>query len=119
MSRVDESLPRKEALRGKKNFERVYGSGDVHRTKHIVLFCLREAVEERKAGFVASKRLGKAAKRNRIRRRLREAYRKLRAELSDKAHLVFVARGGIAEVKWEGLLGEMNVLLMKAGLKKS
>ncbi len=119
MKQIDEKFPREEGLRGKRNFDRVYKDGSVFRTEHIVLFCLTEAVEGRKAGFVTSKRLGKAVRRNRIRRRLREAYRKFRAGLPERVHLVFVARSGVAELQWERLLGEMDSLLLKAGLRKS
>lgn len=119
MKEVSERFPRKEVLRGRKNFERVYDNGEVYRTQHIVLFCLKGTVEGRRAGFVTSRRLGKAARRNRIRRRLREAYRKRRARLRQEAHLVFVARRGAAELEWERLTGEMDTLLEKAGLKKS
>jgi ribonuclease P protein component len=119
MNKVNESFPREEGLRGKKNFERVYGDGSVYQTRHIVLFCLKEDVEGRKAAFVTSKKLGKAATRNRIRRRFREAYRKLRAGLPDKIYLVFVGRRGIAELGWEDLLEEMEAVLARAGLGRS
>jgi ribonuclease P protein component len=119
MKKIDEKFPHEEGLRGKRNFDRVYEDGSVYRTEHIVLFCLREAVEGRRAGFVTSKRLGKAVRRNRIRRRLREAYRKFRAGLPERVHLVFVARSGVAELEWERLLGEMDSVLLKAGLRKS
>ncbi|UCF78419.1 MAG: ribonuclease P protein component [Candidatus Eiseniibacteriota bacterium] len=119
MKRIDERFPRKERLQGKRNFDRVYKDGAVYRTQHIVLFCLRDNVEGRKAAFVTSKRLGKAVRRNRIRRRLREAYRRFRAGLPERVHLVFVARSGVAELEWEGLLGEMGTVLLRAGLKKS
>jgi ribonuclease P protein component len=118
MKKVNESFPRKQRLRGKKNFERVYKDGSVYKTRHIVLFCLKENVEGRKAAFVTSKKLGKAATRNRTRRRLREAYRRLRAGLPDKVHLIFVGRKGIAELAWDRLWEEMEVVLGKAGPKK-
>jgi ribonuclease P protein component len=116
MNKVNESFPRREGLRGKKNFERVYRYGSVYQTRYLVLFCLREDVEGRRAAFVTSRKLGKAVTRNRIRRRLREAYRRIKANLPDNIYLVFVARKGIAELEWEGLLGEMRALLAKAGL---
>jgi len=115
MNRVNESFPRKEGLRGNKNFERVYRDGSVYQTKYIVLFCLREGAEGRRAAFVTSKKLGKAATRNRIRRRFREAYRRLKAGLPDGVHLIFVGRKGIADLEWNSLVSEMRSVLAKAG----
>ena len=115
MNRRNESFPRKEGLRGNKNFERVYKDGSVYQTQHIVLFCLKEGAEGRRAAFVTSKKLGNAATRNRVRRRFREAYRKLKAGLPDGVHLIFVGRRGIASLEWDGLVKEMNAVLAKAG----
>lgn len=119
MNKINESFPRTERLRGKKNFDRIYREGRVYQTRYIVLFCLREGVEGRKAAFVTSKKLGNAVTRNRIRRRLREAYRKIKAKLPETVHLVFVCRKGMAELKWESLLGEIDSVLAKAGLRES
>jgi ribonuclease P protein component len=118
MKKADEKFPKEERLRRKRDFDRVYEEGSVYRTQHIVLFCLQKAVEGRKAGFVTSKKLGRAVLRNRTRRRLREAYRKLRAGLPERVHIVFVARSGAVELEWEKLLGEVDTVLLKAGLKK-
>jgi ribonuclease P protein component len=118
MNQVNESFPRKEGLRGKKNFERVYREGSVHQTRHIVLFCLKEDVDVRKAAFVTSRKLGKAVTRNRVRRRFREAYRRIKSGLPDRVYLVFVGRKGIAELGWNSLLEEMEAVLAKAGLAR-
>jgi ribonuclease P protein component len=119
MNKINESFPRKEGLRGKKTFERVYRNGKVYQTRSIVLFCLREDVEGRKAAFVTSKKLGKAVARNRIRRRFREAYRRMKTGLPDNAYLIFVGRKGIGELEWDNLLAEMAAVLGKAGLRSS
>ncbi len=117
MQEADERFPPSERLRGSKAFDRVYETGEVFKSPHIVLFCLRENGLARKVGFVASRKVGRATARNRARRRLREAYRKLKLGLPGDALLVFVARKGINGVEWEELLAEMASLLSKAGLK--
>ena len=113
MNKVNESFPRKEGLRGKKTFERVYRYGKVYQTRSIVLFCLREDAEGRKAAFVTSRKLGKAVARNRIRRRFREAYRRMKAGLPDNVYLIFVGRKGVESwngrtcwPKWQPSLGK-------------
>lgn len=116
MEKQDERFPLRERLRRKRDFERVYEQGTVFRGRHVLLFCLTTGVDDRKAGFVASRKVGGAVVRNRARRRIRDAYRKLRARLPEAAHLVFVARLGAADAEWEELLGEIAELLNKSGL---
>ncbi|MFH0777244.1 MAG: ribonuclease P protein component [Candidatus Eisenbacteria bacterium] len=114
MKKPNQSLSRGERLRLRKEFERVYDEGTVVQTRHIVLFCLTRNVEGRKAGFVTGKKLGRATTRNRIRRRLREAYRRLKSGFPDDVHLIFIGRRGIAELEWKSLFEEMEMLVAKA-----
>jgi ribonuclease P protein component len=116
MEKQDERFPFRERLRRKGDFERVYEQGGVFQGRRVVLFCLTAGVEGRKAGFVASRKVGGAVVRNRARRRIRDAYRKLRAGLPVSAHMVFVARAGVTDVEWGELLAEIEDLLRKAGL---
>ena len=52
-------------------------------------------------GVVASKKVGAAVARNRARRRLREAYRQYRYQLSGSCDVVLVARRSIGEASAE------------------
>jgi len=70
-------LPRKNILRGKDNFQRMFKEGIHFHAKTIDLKFLifPDSSEEFRIGFVASKRLGNAVKRNHIKRIMREAFR--------------------------------------------
>jgi len=53
-----------------------------------------------------------------VRRRFREAYRRIKSGLPDRVYLVFVGRKGISELGWNSLLEEMDAVLAKAGLAR-
>ncbi len=57
--------------------------------------------EEFKVGVVASKKIGKAVKRNRAKRRLREIIRLSQHEIPKKIWIVMVARHSILDVGFE------------------
>lgn len=82
----DYSLPREKILRGRKNFKRLFeGDAHLYRKKYINL---RFQFVDKTSfgclmGFIVKKSLGKATKRNRMKRLLREAYRLHQHMLSD------------------------------------
>ena len=106
-----------ERLRKRKDFERVYEAREAYRASNVVLFCYRQEDLDRKAAFVAGKKVGKAVARNRARRLLRETFRRIKKSvLPSGVHLVFVARGGCAERTYQEIRREMVDLLDRAGL---
>lgn len=60
--------------------------------------------------FLTPKRLGGAVKRNQLRRRMREIYRRYLAQPSENSYLVWVARPPALELDFEGLKKTMGDL---------
>ncbi len=68
-------------------------------------------------GVITSKKISlRANKRNRARRRLREAYRNLRPYLSGDFDVLLIGRRTILEADWKDLLREMLKLAKRAEL---
>ena len=67
-------------------------------------------------GYTASKALGNAVKRNRLKRRLREAVRSL--PLASGWDVVLNARRGAADADYHELRASMAGLMVRAGLLK-
>ena len=67
-------------------------------------------------GITTGKKLGKAVKRNRCRRLIREAYRQLAPEIVAGFDMVFVARAATIESNEPKVEKAMRELLKKAGV---
>lgn len=115
--RAGQRLGPGDRLRTGWEYRRVYDGGRSIHGRHFVLFFLADSDLPRRAGFVASRKVGDAVHRNRARRRLREAYRLLKSRLPESgAWIVFVARKPCAEESLKLVNVEMLAVLTRAGL---
>lgn len=108
----------KEDLRLRKNYQyqTVFKYGTSMATRRLVLYMFANQENVTRAGFVVSKKVGNAVKRNRVKRLLKESYRRLAGNIMNGYDLVFVARPTAANIQFSQAVEEMNRLLKKAGL---
>ncbi len=78
----------------KKNYEfhRLYSKGKSAVTPFLVVYARQSKRPGNRIGITVSTKLGKAVKRNRVRRRLREIYRLNESRFAPGTELVIVAR---------------------------
>ncbi|MFO7941495.1 MAG: ribonuclease P protein component [Bacillota bacterium] len=100
-----------QRLPGGSAFARVFEGGCSTAGKLLVLYVHPSDDERARVGFAVGKRLGGAVVRNRIRRRMREAFRLLPGSIGG-ADLVFVARGRILQASQGQIQREMRDLLL-------
>ncbi len=73
-------------------------------------------VKDAKVGLIASKRVGGAVERNRVRRRLREILRLTRSQWITGAWVVVIARRAAVDASYEDLHQEWLKLAKKSGI---
>jgi ribonuclease P protein component len=86
------SYPRMHRLTGKLNFAAAYERGTRQARGPIVVFARANELSHPRLGLSVSRRVGTAAKRNVIKRRLREAFRFLQHDWPRGYDLVIVVR---------------------------
>ncbi|MDH7562120.1 MAG: ribonuclease P protein component [Caldisericota bacterium] len=103
-----------EGRLGRKEFREVCRQGRAFVSPWMILYYKED--DRWGAGFGTTKEVRKAVERNRLRRRLKEAYRLLRPELAPNFKVVVIGKPKALELGFEELRGELEKLLKKANI---
>ena len=104
-------------LRKNKEFNYIYKKGERVSTEHFTLFVVKSKFENYKIGFSVSKKLGKANKRNKLKRRLKEICRRY-VKVPPYRNYVLLARNDAQNVDFIFLKEEVVKLFEKYEKKK-
>jgi ribonuclease P protein component len=109
-------LRREYSLRRNKEFRYVYRRGKSVSDRYFVLIYIKTKTPHLKVGFSVSKKLGNAVHRNKLKRRMKEAFFSMLSQVSKKSLIVFVPRECAKDIDYITIQESLGKLLRKAGL---
>lgn len=112
----EEPPARAERLTRAREFQAVFRQG-ARVARPTLLVVWRESDGPRRAGFTVSRQVRRAVRRNRARRRVREAYRVNRHVLPSGIHLVIVARPRAGIGPYAEIVEDMRYALGSVALR--
>ncbi|MDN5338329.1 MAG: ribonuclease protein component [Thermotogaceae bacterium] len=116
----DESFPKKHRLRFKKDFARLRMLGNSVSNDYLVLVYIQNNLGYCRIATVIKRNFGKAFLRNRLKRFVREIFRKNKAYFNDDYDLLIIPRRRLADIFKEIKFYEFEKyfveLLRKAGI---
>jgi len=116
-----EAFPKALRLRRRREFVRVQNNGEKHHVRHFLVFVLaapagasdgNEAVRlpPPRLGVTVTRKVGTAVIRNRIRRWVREAFRRERSRFAPGIEMVWVAKQTAAAGCYADVVADMNTM---------
>ena len=107
-------MQRRQRLTGSKRFSQIHIGGSSAANRLLVIRYLANGSNCSRFGFLVSKRIGNAAVRNKVKRRLREAVRLNPVKAGWDA--IFIVRRGAGSAKYQDLKDAIDNLLQRANL---
>jgi ribonuclease P protein component len=111
----DLGFPRSRRLQKPYEFKRIYQAGHREANRYLVVYTCPSQGRRGKVGIVTGKRLGKAVKRNRIRRALREIVRLNQHRILETRDLIIIAKPPALDLPHHELADQLFQLLRKSG----
>ncbi len=106
-SSAPQAFPKAFRVLRRSEFRRVYEEGQRRSGPLCALFFRSNGLQHTRLGVTASTRLGKAVLRNRVKRRLREAFRRNREVIPGGWDIVVNPREAVARVPYATLVKEL------------
>lgn len=105
----------------KKNYEfkKVYSEGRYYVEKYVVMYIIKNDSALNRVGFSVSKKVGNSVVRNRIKRLMKEAFRKSAGNTKLGYDMVFTARAGSGSADYSKIERNIISILNKAKLRIS
>jgi len=97
-------------------FRRLYYRGKVQHSPILTLHYMQNGLKNGRLGITVSKKIGKAVIRNKVRRRIYEAFRLLEPDLKTGFDFVIVARSTAVDADFDRYRRTLGGMLKKAGL---
>lgn len=103
---MKETLRPHERFRKRKDFSHIYRKGSRYRGRGFILIYLSNNLHFSRMAVVASKKVGNAVVRNRIKRRFRALYRTNKNLLKGPTDLVIITEKHIGTISWNDVQEE-------------
>lgn len=87
----------KNSIKKNYDFKKVYNSGKSYANKYLVMYVLKNELEENRLGISVSKKVGNSVVRHRLTRLIRESYRINKEMFNSSLDIVVIARAGAKE----------------------
>lgn len=107
-----QSFGRRERIRKKRDYSIVYQQGVRLHSDNFIVVVHKNQSGLKRLGVTVSRKVGRAVRRNRIKRLIREFFRQNKDTFQDSQDIVIIAKRAIPVLTYWELHGELERLLM-------
>ncbi len=108
--------PHPDRLKKSCEFQRAYKKGKKCWDNYFVIYVYHTQLRQTRLGITASKKVGKSVQRNRVKRLIREAFRRLKLELIPSYDIVIVGRAAACGLSMHQVHESLRKLFQRASI---
>jgi ribonuclease P protein component len=98
-------------LLARSDFLRTWDKGRRYHTDHFIVVVMQKINGPTRLGVTASKKVGGAVQRNRVKRLVREFFRRNYEKLNPQIDISIIAKKGASDLKYDAVFNELKKLL--------
>lgn len=114
---ADWRMKKKYLVKKNKEYRKIYQRGPSLANRYMVVFCLPNGLTHQRFGFSIGKKVGKAVKRNRLKRRMKEICRLNNHWFNSGYDYIFIARKGVENLDYPKLKEKVENLAYRINNK--
>ncbi len=103
---MDETFRPQERIRKKKDFLLIYKKGRRYRGKYFSLIYLSNNLNFSRVAIVVSRKIGNAVQRNKVKRWIRDLFRKNKNMIKSSVDIIIIPQKEILNLSWSSLQQE-------------
>jgi len=104
-------FPSDNRLRARSDFLRTWDRGRRFHTDHFIVVVMQKTNGPTRLGVTASKKVGGAVQRNRVKRLVREFFRRNYEKLDPQVDISIIAKKGASDLRYDAVCDELKKLL--------
>ncbi len=108
----EHSFGKAERIRKRRDYLSIYRQGERLYSEHFIVVVRRNQDGVKRLGITASKKVGNAARRNRVKRLIREFFRRNKRIFRDSQDMVVIAKRAVPRLSYDDVCGELGRLFV-------
>jgi len=105
-------FPSSHRLREHREFNLVWNRGKKYHTDHFIVILLGRKIGPTRLGVTVSRKIGGAVQRNRVKRLIREIFRRCYPTIASHMDISIIAKKGSSNMTYEEVFFELKNLLI-------
>lgn len=100
------------------DFKKAYDKGKSFGNRNLILYIRKNNLDYSRIGITISTKTGNAVVRNKIRRRMKEIYRKKESNIKEGYDLIFIIRRNVPDISFKDLESAFNHIIRISKMEK-
>jgi ribonuclease P protein component len=109
----EQRFTKKERLRSRRDFTEIFNTGKKTYSSHLILFCRANSEKCARVGITASRKVGTAVVRNRVKRLIREFYRQHKSFFTAQFDYSLVVKQSFSRLPKRAAEEQLSALLKR------